>query len=401
MTDGFIHNAPCVCFQFNDTGILTYVNEELCSELGYTPADLIGNNIDLIFPVATKIFYSTHFFPLLKLSSAANEIFMFLKTSKDEQLPLLINARRIATGEPQNLCSGIVVHNRKKFEEELINARNKMQEAIQQNSDLIRAKAELDDYSRKLDASLTSLSSQNEELKQFNKVVTHDLQEPIRKLFFYSDVLKDQVEFNAEQTQTFAKIVDASERLRHVLSGLQEYVWITENIIHEQVVELNALLSEVILKLAKTHQKHTYEVTFSELPTIRGDLAMLRRLFYFILENSIRFSKPGIKNIITINALVLKKNIFTAITNRYEYEDFLKVTIADKGTGFDPVFKSEAFNLFKKLHNSEGRGLGLTLSRKIMNMHDGFIEAESQTDEGTQISLFFPIQRVLQGQKTT
>src|SRR4051812_24961884 len=130
--------APCVLFSFTDTGLISSVNDTMCSLLGYAKTELKGQNIEILLPISSRIFYNTHFFPLLKMSGEVGEIFMFLRTKSEGQVPLLMNATRKETEDgPQNICAGITVYNRKKFEDELINSKKAMQLAIDENTELV------------------------------------------------------------------------------------------------------------------------------------------------------------------------------------------------------------------------------------------------------------------------
>ena len=81
--------------------------------------------------------------------------------------------------------------------------------------------------------------------------------------------------------------------------------------------------------------------------------------------------------------------------NKYKYEDFVKLQFIDKGIGFDPIHKEEVFELFKKLHHLEGSGLGLALSKKIVENHSGVITAESIINEGTIITVLLPVDQAV------
>ena len=121
---------------------LVEINETLCIALGYTKQELTGKKLDIIFTIATRIFYQTHFFPLLKMQEHAEEIFISLQTKDKEEIPVLLNAERIIiNGETRLVHAGIVVRNRKKFEDELIAAKKSAEAALKENTALNTGKA--------------------------------------------------------------------------------------------------------------------------------------------------------------------------------------------------------------------------------------------------------------------
>src|SRR5579875_1325835 len=179
----YLDQAPCLYYASTDDGILLEVNEHLCTMLGYQKDELIGKKAETLFTVATKIFNQTHFYPLLRMQGFAEEIFITLQQSNGEALPVLMNAvRKNIDSKEVNLHIGIIVHHRKRFEEELIAAKKTAEAALNENTELTKAKLALQEHSEELDRQISIANKQNEELRQFNRVVTHDMQEPLRKL---------------------------------------------------------------------------------------------------------------------------------------------------------------------------------------------------------------------------
>ena len=106
--------------------------------------------------------------------------------------------------------------------------------------------------------------------------------------------------------------------------------------------------------------------------------------------NAMKF-KRGERATITVAGTIIKLNSFKAILHKYKYEDFLKLDIRDEGVGFDPIYKDDVFELFKRLDNTNGQGLGLALCKKIAENHSGSIEAYSRVNEFTTITIYLPV----------
>jgi sigma-B regulation protein RsbU (phosphoserine phosphatase) len=394
--ENYSDNAPCCLFSFTDNGELAYVNQSTCAAVGYGKDELVGRKLETIFPVATKIFYNTHFFPLLKMQGHADEIFIFLLTREGNQLPVLLNATRtIVNGAPYNHCACIIVHNRRKYEDELVMARRLAETMLQENTELKKAKDDLTRQSVELDVQIQLVNRRNHELKQLNRAVTHDLQEPIRKMMVFVNILNDLHEADPKQKDRIQRLLKIVQLMRETISGLQQYVWLGEASVQPQSVDLSALLEKARLQLKAELSDDLLELRSERLPVILADDEQLYLLMYQVLSNAVHFRKPGKKATVSVTATILKKNRFKAVEDRYQYEDYLKIDFRDEGLGFEPEYNHQVFELFRKLHHLNRRGLGLSYCRLIAENHGGWIEAEGRPLVGTTISVFLPAASVI------
>jgi phosphoserine phosphatase RsbU/P len=387
MTETTLDQAPCGYFSFFDNSALHIVNETFCQLLGYKKNELEGKNAEFVFTIATKIFFQTHFFPIIKMHGHAEEIFISLLTKDGEHLPILMNAKRNELdGKAFTACAFIVVANRKKFEDELVEARRKAETALRENSQLVQAKKELQQHAEKLDEHIQLVKKQNDELKQLNHVLTHNLREPLRKVLLYTERIKTN-----NGASDLEKLTIASEQMREVISGLQEYVWLNDIQPEFEVVDLELVIKKIQKRLESEYPDQLV-IKSETLPSIKGDARQIELLFYHILLNAIKFKKEK-KALVEITATIMQRNRFKSLEDKYQYEDFIRLKFADNGIGFDPVFKEEAFELFRKLHFQKGMGLGLALCKKIAQNHSGTIEANSKINEGTIITVLLPLEQ--------
>ena len=386
--------APCCFFVFDDAGIIKDVNQTLCDLTGNPRQNLLNSSVEKIFTIASRIFYQTHLFPILKLKGSAEEIYITLSTQNGNQLPLLCNAVKYEyESEIRYSCAGIVVHNRKKFEDELINAKKTAEKALSENTELNKIKEELIEHSESLDQTLTLVYRQNQELRQFNRAVTHDLQEPLRKILLFMNMMHDDHENISflDKSKIADKVIQITNNMQEIVSALQQFVWVHERGSHFVTINLNTILSGVERQLMNEEGESSFQIEAENLPVIEGDRSQIHLLLYQLLKNAIRYRKPEEKAQITINATITKHNKFKNLKDRYSYKDHLKLEIKDRGVGFDPQYKVEIFDLFKKLHHNEGRGVGLALCRMIVENHHGQIVADSKLGEGTTITIMLPI----------
>jgi phosphoserine phosphatase RsbU/P len=386
MTETLYENAPGGYFAFDEQATILVVNDTMASILERPKAEIIGKSVEAFFTVPTRIFFQTHFFPMVKMHGHAEEIFVTLLTSKGKHLPVLLNAKKSPwEGKSITCCTCILVPNRKKFEDELVAARKTAEKALQENTELLKAKAELQLRTEQLDKQIQLVQIQNYELNQFSHVVTHSLIEPLRKILMYTDKI-----VNETKAPSLPKLIKATEQMKAITFGLQQYVWLNEKTNEYTPVNLEALTNDITLRLRQQFDHVKISVEHNSLPTIEGDNEQLTVLLYQLLSNAVKFRKHDSAQI-KITGVIVKQNRFRSVENKYNYQDFVRLEIVDHGIGFDPAYTDHIFDLFRKLHHSEGLGLGLALCKKVVDNHHGDIEAASKLNEFTKITVWLPL----------
>lgn len=390
MIDYNLESAPCFYFSCKDNGTLLNANNTLCERLGYVKEELADNKVDMLLTVATRIFYQTHLFPLLRMQGYASEIFITLQSKSREQIPMLLNAtyKHEDDGAVVTIV-GIEVQNRKRYEDDLIAAKNAAQKALADNTALIAARQELQHRTEDLDRQIARVAKQNKELVQFNKVITHDLQEPLRKLALFLNMLQDQ-DNRLGQEDIVKRLMGVSARMASVVSGLQQYVWLSEAGMAPAHINLNDLLMQAVERIRNENPDIKIELQFNEFPTVLADEAQMSALLYQLLSNAVRFrkAKNSATAYLTGHNLIINK--FRNIEGQYKYTSFVKLTIRDEGIGFNPEYREQVFGLFKRLHPESGSGIGLALCHKIVNNHHGEIFIDSKEGEGATVSILIP-----------
>ncbi|MDQ3278077.1 MAG: ATP-binding protein [Bacteroidota bacterium] len=388
--EAYIQDAPCLYFTTTDEGTIEAVNDTLCHQVGYTRAELLGQKQDLIFTVPTRIFQQTHFFPLLKMQGHAEEIYITLLTKEGEWLPVLISARRKKAGEKYlSMYAGIVVHNRKKFEDELVAAKRAAEAALHENTALQQAKQELQEHTELLDQQMYLVNKQNEELRQFNHVVTHEMQEPLRKLFLFTNMLLEGSHVGSVEN-TVQKIRSVSEQMKAKLSGLQQYVWLIETPIRMTSLSLHGMFTAAVAQLQKEHPDVSIHLRIDDLPEVYADKGQMELLINEITANAVRFRKHPNAVTVFVSASIIQENRFRTIADKYAYTDYVRIQVRDDGQGFDATYKDQVFALFRRLHTTGGRGIGLSLCKKVVENHQGTITIDSRIGEGTLLTLTLP-----------
>ncbi|WP_165958156.1 sensor histidine kinase [Segetibacter sp. 3557_3] len=388
--------APCGFLEIDASGTITAINATFLDLLSYSEKnEIIGQHIEKLFTIASRIFYQTHFFPLVQLHGNAQEIFFTLKAKSGERLEVICNAVSKTRADTKIIqCIFIPITERGKYERELLSARRRAEEALEKNIELNQAKKELELNSLVLDRKISQLKQVNADITQFSKSISHDIQEPIRKIA----VLADRIVVEVAGSLPAARIEDLEKINRECKNLRQLIIFLDRFISLNNVAEEMSLfsLSEAILSAfhQAAGQAGEVHVAFNaeELPIIEGYKSQIALLFMNIIDNSIKFRSEDRLLSIHITGDVVQHNTYRVLKNKYRYAEFLKITVSDNGKGFLIKNEEEIFRL-QKLINDHGQalGFGLALSKKIVDNHFGNISVASTIGGGTIVTIFLPL----------
>lgn len=237
----------------------------------------------------------------------------------------------------------------------------------------------------------THLKKLNEELDQFAYIASHDLQEPLRKIMLFTDRIFTKQNMDEETGTYFHKIVDSSKRMQSLINAILNFSKQTINLTDFKEVDLSELIKNVITELQIENTHIEFEVT--TLPVIYAVPALMRQVFQNLLSNAVKFRKSSVVPVIKIGADKIGES-----DNRFPFlafngNKYYRITITDNGIGFDPKYAEDIFIVFKRLHSYqefEGSGVGLSICKKIIENHNGFIKAESKIGEGSSFIIYLP-----------
>lgn len=239
-----------------------------------------------------------------------------------------------------------------------------------------------------------SLAKSNKELEQFAYIASHDLQEPLRKIQTFADRLKVKAQgtLTGELNDYIHRITNSAEKMSVLISGLLDYARIGRISVAFTKVDLNDVLSSVIDDLDFVILRKGAEITADTLPVIEAIPLQISQLFYNLLNNSLKFSRPDVKPVITIR----HHELDAEDTERLQLPEDVcwhQLDFTDNGIGFNAEYAERIFTIFQRLNNKEnypGTGIGLALCKKVVENHDGLISAESKENNGSTFTIILP-----------
>ena len=220
----------------------------------------------------------------------------------------------------------------------------------------------------------------NDQLQQFAYMASHDLQEPLRTVLIYSDLLKKELnsELSSRAAQHLAFIQQGALRMQGLLADLLTYSRASDvNGSVSQRVSLQDCLRNATMVCQLAIQESKANITHDPLPVVEGDATGLAQVFQNLLSNAIKYRKPGCPVNVHIAAQQTAREIV--------------ISIRDDGQGFRPEYAEQIFGLFKRLHGKDtpGSGVGLAVCRAILERHGGRIWAEGK--EGCGATFYFAL----------
>jgi len=238
-----------------------------------------------------------------------------------------------------------------------------------------------------------SLKQMNEELDQFAYMASHDLQEPLRKIQVFSDKILRNNNFDPDSEKYFQKIINSSKRMQNLINNLLEFSRHTVSSNDFRKTPLNELVKNALTELEVEIEKSNAQINYGELPIVSAVPGLMQQLFYNLFSNAIKFRKPNTELVIDIRAEKMSPSDISHFIKYTSNRNFYKITVQDNGIGFDDKYAEDIFRVFKRLHNYqdyEGTGVGLSICKKIVEKHNGFIKAESQIDKGSKFIIGLP-----------
>lgn len=257
----------------------------------------------------------------------------------------------------------------------------------------LHAENKLDEVIAELRQSNVSLVSSNKELESFASIASHDLQEPLRKIQSFSDLLKvrHEAELSPGALQLLEKMSGAAKRMRQLIDNLLTYSRFSKAAQEIKPTDMNECVSRVLSDLDVRIASSGAQINVGKLPTIQADRFQLEQLFLNLLSNALKFSEEGRPTIIAIEQ-VDSSRLPAEVSQSITQPSYV-ISVKDNGIGLDEAYSEKIFGMFQRLHSKaqyEGTGIGLAICKKIVERHNGTITVLSKLGEGSEFLLTFP-----------
>lgn len=350
-SEQIFEHSPDAILQVNSAGSIIKANKQATELFGYQQTELIQLNLKKLIPSETRKHhdqYLQHYFAVggaRKMGSDRGKLTAIRKDGESITVEITLNLINTLDGK----------------------------QALATIRD-VREKEQLID-------SLTLQIEENKKLERFAFVASHDLQEPLRKVNAFTEIIEQRFEaLNIEDEQaqfSFSRLKTASDNMRSMINNTLKLskinaasIALTDCNIHKNIEQAIQNLQSYITD----HQAHI-TVTGGEC-TVYADAGLLVQLFQNLISNAIKFQQPEQPPIISIKTI--------------EERNVTKVLISDNGIGIEPQYHDNIFEPFKRLHTKEayrGNGIGLAICKQIMDIHQGTITCESEENKGTTFTV--------------
>ncbi|MEU1758713.1 ATP-binding protein [Micromonospora sp. NPDC005223] len=291
---------------------------------------------------------------------------------------LVSQVREVADGDYRHHIEGSGPPEFRRLAEDI----DQMRMKIARELDEVReARERIEWVNSQLQKQAEELTRSNRDLEQFAYVASHDLQEPLRKVASFCQLLQrryaGQLDERADQYIAFA--VDGAQRMQRLINDLLAFSRIGRLTTGFTEVDLNKVMGDVAGQTEAALQYADAELTWGEMPTIRGEEPLLTNLLVNLVSNSVKFRRPDVPPKVHVSARLVDG----------EWE----ISCRDNGIGIEPEFADKIFVIFQRLHSKDaypGTGIGLAIVKKIVEYHGGRVWVDTDADEGTTIRFTLP-----------
>jgi PAS domain S-box-containing protein len=354
--DDLLNTAPCGFLSFTDDGKIVRVNATLLNLLAYDTDELPGRHVESLLPVASRIFYQTHLFPLLKLHDGVEEVYLSLRSKGGAEIPVLVNAvRREREGVVVNECILMHMRQRNQYEDEILQAKRAAEEAN-------RAKDE------------------------FMAIVSHELRTPLTAILGWARLLQAG-RLEEETAKRALEAIERNAESQNLLIGdLLDFSRIISGKMRLDVgrVELASVVEAAVdvISLAADAKGIRLQIILDpKAGPVSGDRERLQQVMWNLLSNAVKFTPKGGRVQVRLSRV----------------NSSVEITVSDTGSGISAEFLPYVFERFRQADHTTtrrhgGLGLGMAITKHLVELHGGTIRAESLGEgQGATFVLRLPV----------
>ncbi|MDJ1493061.1 ATP-binding protein [Cytophagaceae bacterium DM2B3-1] len=243
------------------------------------------------------------------------------------------------------------------------------------------------------------LARSNKNLEQFAAIASHDLQEPLRKVQSFGNLLQSQYGAQlGEGIQFLQRMQSAANRMSILIRDLLTFSKISTQKDSFEPVSLNQVINSVLVELELRMEETKARILVDSLPVIEGNASQLAQLFQNLLSNALKFHNPNVAPFIEVKYQLISASNLPILgrINRHGKQNpqhYHRIEVSDNGIGFEPEYAERIFQMFQRLHSKQdysGTGIGLAICEKVVTNHGGTIMASSEVGKGATFTLFLP-----------
>lgn len=239
------------------------------------------------------------------------------------------------------------------------------------------------------------LENVNKNLEQFAYITSHDLQEPLRKIRMFSNILQTKFSsaLSADVSAYLNKIAASSKRMSELIQDVLDFSRVEAHTKNFISVDLNVIVQQLIVDLELQIKDKQASIHVSELPVIEAVSIQMNQLFFNLLSNALKFTRENNAPVIRISARMLDPQEFAKYPSLITGKIYWELMIEDNGIGFNQDFSENIFIIFQRLHTRDtydGTGIGLAICRKIVLNHNGVVSARGKEGVGATFHIILP-----------
>ncbi|GAB3543690.1 sensor histidine kinase [Spirosoma fluminis] len=262
----------------------------------------------------------------------------------------------------------------------------------QETEDQLRA------FEVKLKEQIRQLQASNDELERFAFVASHDLQEPLRKIQSFADLITERYSnlFDGDSRMFMNKISHSAERMSKLIKDLLNFSRISNHREDFEPVKLNDIVRRILDDQELRIKGLNVQVIIGWLPMIPAVSSQMDHLFNNLISNALKFVRTDAQPVLRIEARAVDGSDYPELVAGRRY---FEIIIEDNGIGFDEKYLDHIFKVFQRLHGKtafEGTGIGLAICKRVVVYHQGYITARSQPNQGTTFVVVLPESQLLQ-----
>lgn len=347
--DELLEAVPDAVVIVDGKGIIRRVNGQAEAMFGFSRAELVGQPVEVLIPTRFHTAHVQHregYVAHPRTRAMGSGLELFGRRSNGSEFPVEVSLSPMASPDATLVISTIRDVTERKIVEQ------------------------------RLRSTAADLARSNAELEQFAYVASHDLQEPLRMIASYTQLLgrRYRGKLDADADEFIAFAVDGARRMQELINDLLDYSRAGSRPLRLESVETNSLVDEL---------QHEFEevgpVTRGDLPTVCADPTQLRRVLQNLIANGLKFHRPGAPPHVRIDG--------------QRDDQSTRLSVRDNGIGIESQYLDRIFVLFQRLHTREeypGTGIGLAICKRIVERHGGTIDVHSQPGQGTTFSFTLP-----------